>query len=319
MNSETYKSLKSLQQNIEKVFIGKKEHIELMLVTLLSRSHVLLDDLPGVGKTTLAQSLAKSIKGSFKRIQFTPDVMPTDITGFNMFNPKEGSFEFIHGAVMANIVLADEINRTPPKTQASLMEVMEEKQVSVDGVTHYLPTPFMVIATQNPVESLGTYTLPEAQMDRFLMRISIGYPSRDDEWKIIRSQISGNPLQDLTPVIDNSTIELLQDSVDNIYIDDILIDYIISLSNTTRNNPDIHLGISPRGSLHLTKASRALALLRGRDYVIPDDIIELAIPVLAHRLVLHKQKTHRQTSPEAIIGDALSRIPVPVVKKNAYK
>lgn len=317
MSYSTNSTLQKLQSNIKQVFIGKNENIEYLLVALLSQSHVLLDDLPGVGKTTLAQTLAKSIDGTFNRIQFTPDVMPTDITGFNMYNPKEGAFQFIEGAIMANIVLADEINRTPPKTQSSLMEVMEEGQVSIDGTTHVMPRPFMVIATQNPVEYLGTYQLPEAQMDRFMMRISIGYPTPEDEWKIIRSQTTEHPLSKLTPVIQPTMIEELQMKVDTIYIDDVLIDYIISIANFSRNHECLQLGISPRGSLHLTKAARALALIRGRHYVIPDDIIELAVPVLAHRLVLNKHATVKKITAEEIISQALRSLEVPVVKKNA--
>lgn len=314
---EAQRIIRSIKDNIERVIIGKGPAVEKLLVALICNSHVLLDDVPGVGKTTLAQALAFSIAGDFKRIQFTPDVMPTDVTGFNMYNPRTSSFDFVQGAIMANIVLADEINRTPPKTQSSLMEVMEEKQVTVDGKTHHLPTPFMVVATQNPVEYLGTYPLPEAQIDRFLLRLSLGYPSPEDEYKILKARTKGIPLKSILPVVTKEEVLRVQDKVDEVHVDDALLDYIVALVQATRHHGSIHLGVSPRGALHLSKASKALALLRGRYYVLPDDIQEMAASVFAHRLVLNQDALMKKRDKEDYIKEILGSIPVPVVRKHA--
>lgn len=306
-------TFKSIIDNVEKVIVGKRNAIELALIALACDGHVLIEDVPGVGKTSLVYSIAKSLDCSFKRIQFTPDILPTDITGFTIYNQKTGNFEFKPGAVMSNIVLADEINRTSPKTQASLLEVMEEKQITVDGVTYQVPRPFMVLATQNPVEYLGTYPLPEAQLDRFMLKISIGYPSQADESKILTRFKTENPLHNLTPVADADYILKLQEVVREIHVDSSLNQYIVEISDATRKNPDILLGASPRASLALYRASQAWAFYNGRDYVIPDDIKKMAIPVLAHRLILKQEAKLKKITAEQILTSIMSNINVPMV------
>lgn len=306
-------TFKSIIDNVEKVIVGKRNAIELALIALACDGHVLIEDVPGVGKTSLVYSIAKSLDCSFKRIQFTPDILPTDITGFTIYNQKTGNFEFKPGAVMSNIVLADEINRTSPKTQASLLEVMEEKQITVDGVTYQVPRPFMVLATQNPVEYLGTYPLPEAQLDRFMLKISIGYPSQADESKILTRFKTENPLHNLTPVADADYILKLQEVVREIHVDSSLNQYIVEISDATRKNPDILLGASPRASLALYRASQAWAFYNGRDYVIPDDIKKMAIPVLAHRLILKQEAKLKRITAEQILTSIMSNINVPMV------
>jgi len=306
-------TFKSIIDNVEKVIVGKRNAIELTLIALACDGHVLIEDVPGVGKTSLVYSIAKSLDCSFKRIQFTPDILPTDITGFTIYNQKTGNFEFKPGAVMSNIVLADEINRTSPKTQASLLEVMEEKQITVDGVTYQVPRPFMVLATQNPVEYLGTYPLPEAQLDRFMLKISIGYPSQADESKILTRFKTENPLHNLTPVADADYILKLQEVVREIHVDSSLNQYIVEISDATRKNPDILLGASPRASLALYRASQAWAFYNGRDYVIPDDIKRMVIPVLAHRLILKQEAKLKKITAEQILTSIMSNINVPMV------
>jgi len=302
--------------NIEKVIVGKRNIVELTLISLICGGHILIEDVPGVGKTSLAYSLAKSINCSFSRIQFTPDVMPSDITGFSMYNQKTGEFEFKPGSIMNHVVLADEINRATPKTQSSLLEVMEKGQVTVDGVTYKVPAPFMVVATQNPVEYHGTYPLPEAQLDRFFMKISIGYPSPADETEIlIRFQLE-DPLDKLMPVVETTDIIRLQSEVKNVYIEKTLSRYIVDIISGTRTHKDIAIGASPRGSLFLMRAAQAWALYNKRSFVIPDDIKRMAVPVISHRIILKQEAKLRGRHSEDIISEIISKIKVPVVDRN---
>ena len=306
-----------LLDNVEKVIVGKRSEIELAIIALLCGGHVLIEDVPGVGKTSLVSALSKSISASFKRIQFTPDILPSDITGFSIFNPKTGEFEFRNGAIMCNIVLADEINRTTPKTQASLLEVMEEGQFTVDGTTYKLPKPFMVMATQNPIDYLGTYPLPEAQMDRFLLKISLGYPHSNEETYILSQYLKQNPLDSITPVIDIAEILDLQQQVKNVYIDNTLLNYVVEIINLTRKNENILLGASPRGSLALCKAAQALALMKGRDYVLPEDIKRMIIPTLSHRLILKQEAKLKKKNVIDILSSIINSVFVPLV--NSYE
>lgn len=307
---------KSIIENISKVIVGKKEAAEMLLVCLLSEGHVLIEDVPGVGKTSLVSAMAKSVDCSFKRIQFTPDIMPSDITGFSMYNQKTNNFEFRPGMVMSSFVLADEINRTAPKTQASLLEVMEEGQVTVDGVTYPMEKPFIVMATQNPTEYLGTYPLPEAQVDRFFMRISLGYPGIEDENEILRRHKTSNPLDTLEPVTTGAEIIELQRAVREVKVDDSLYEYVVKLIHYTREHTDVELGASPRGSLSLFRAAQAYAFCAGRDYVLPDDIKLMAEPVLVHRVTLTQEARMRGRTPGSIIKDALRQTAVPAVSTN---
>ena len=302
----------ALQQNIRRVIVGKDDAIELLLIALVCRGHVLIEDVPGVGKTTLASALAKSLQCSFKRIQFTPDVTPSDVTGFTMVGLKTGEMEFKPGAVMSQIVLADEINRTSPKTQSSLLEVMEEGQVTVDGVTHPLPRPFMVLATQNPVDFVGTYPLPEAQMDRFFLRISIGYPSPEEEMDMLErytGQIT--PMQTLAPVCGGPEIIALQEQLGTVYASPEARSYVAALVSMTRNHPSLQLGASPRGSIALLRAAQACALLAGRDDVLPDDIRRMALPVLSHRLILTPEARMKGVSAQQVLSQLIDTVPVP--------
>ena len=305
--------IRNLSENIGKIIVGKKDTIELLVIALLAGGNVLLEDVPGVGKTTLANALAKSIDCEFTRIQFTPDTLPSDVTGLSVYNMQTGKFEFSKGAVMNNIILADEINRTSPKTQASLLEAMEEKQITVDGNTYFLPSPFMVIATQNPVDYLGTYSLPEAQLDRFLIKISIGYPSIEDEKSMVELHIKGSVLKDLEPVTDEKTISSMQDDVKNVKINPDLISYVISIINETRTNPNLSLGASPRATLAVIRAAQAVAYCDQRDYVIPDDIIKIIPSVLTHRLILSSEARINKMTAAKILSVTVSRIPVPVL------
>jgi len=298
-------------ENVEKVIIGKHEEIKLTLVGLLCRGHLLIEDVPGVGKTMLARSIAKSIGCTFRRIQFTPDMLPSDVTGVSVFNQKTREFEFRPGPVMAQIVLTDEINRATPKTQSALLEAMQEHQVTVDGVTYPIPEPFLVLATQNPIEYEGTFPLPEAQLDRFMMRISLGYPSPEDEIAILDSQQYVHPVETLEQAIDARELLDAQEKVKEIYVDPLVKEYIVALVNATRNHPDVYLGASPRGSLALYKTGRARAALLGRDYVIPDDIKALAITTLAHRLIVSPSARIKEVDPRAVIEETLESVPVP--------
>ncbi len=316
---DNIKALKDIVNNIEKVIIGKHEQIELTLIALMCNGHVLIEDVPGVGKTSLVCSLAKSISASFKRIQFTPDILPSDIMGFSMYNQKTNEFEYRPGAIMSQIILADEINRTSPKTQASLLEVMEENQVTVDGVTYKVPKPFMVLATQNPIEYLGTFPLPEAQIDRFFMKVSLGYPSYDDESNILKRFSEKNPLESLSPVVDGNIITEIQSEIKKVHADSSLNNYIVSIVSQTRNHNEISLGSSPRGSLSLFRAAQAWAYYNGRDYVLPDDIKKMAVPVLSHRIILKQEAKLRKVKPEEIIKSIVDGILIPVVNYHEKK
>lgn len=298
-------------ENVEKVIVGKRQEVEMALLALLCRGHILIEDVPGVGKTTLAKSLAGSLGCSFKRIQFTPDLLPSDVTGVSIFNQASSQFEFRAGPIIAQIVLADEINRATPKTQSALLEAMEERQVTVDGETHVLPAPFMVMATQNPIEYEGTFPLPEAQLDRFLVRISLGYPAAHDEIAILERQQHGNPIEDVEQVATDAEILGLQQAVRSIYADNLIKQYIVSISEATRRHEEVYLGASPRASLSLFRASQARAMLRGRDFVMPDDVKALAEAVLAHRLIVNPSARVKNVSPRTIVREVLDSVAVP--------
>ncbi len=298
-------------ENVQKVVIGKEGEVRLTVVSLLCAGHLLIEDVPGVGKTTLARSLAKSTGCDFKRIQFTPDILPSDVTGVSVYNMKTSDFEFRAGPISAQIVLADEINRATPKTQSALLEAMEEHRVTVDGVTRPLPEPFMVLATQNPIEYEGTFPLPEAQMDRFLMRVHLGYPSTTDEVLMMDSQQTSHPVETLVQVTDASEILGMQRAVKEIYVDPLIKQYIVSLVDMTRQHESVYLGASPRGSLALYRTSQARALLDGRDYVIPDDVKELAYATLGHRVIVSPSARVKSISSSDIILGCLERVPVP--------
>ncbi len=297
--------------NVERVILGKTEVVELVLVALISRGHLLIEDVPGVGKTTLAKSIAQSIGCTFKRVQFTPDILPSDVTGASIFNQKTLEFEFRPGPIMAQIVLADEINRATPKTQSALLEAMEEHQVTVDGITYPLPDPFLVMATQNPIEYEGTYPLPESQLDRFFMRISMGYTSREDELQVIESQLHTHPIEELQQVVDIEDLLRVQQEIKNVYVDAVVREYIVDLVRTTRDHRDIYLGASTRGSLSLFRGAQALASFRGRDYVIPDDVKHLCVEVLAHRLIVSPAARIRNVDTRQIIEEIMETIAVP--------
>jgi len=302
--------LKTIKNNIEKVIVGRKDTIDLLLTALIADGHVLLEDVPGTGKTLLAKSMAKSINLVFSRIQFTPDLLPSDVTGINYFDQKENSFELQKGPVFTHILLADEINRATPRTQSSLLESMEERQVTIDGDTYLLNYPFFVIATQNPIETEGTYPLPEAQLDRFLMQISMGYPTKEEELAILDRFGAGNPLDDLTPVCTAEDLAALKKASEQIYVHPLLKNYLVDLVQATRQDSQILDGVSPRGSLGLYRAVRAFALIQGRDYVVPEDIKTLAVPVLAHRLTTARA-FGLQSSNQEIMKRLLSKIPLP--------
>lgn len=297
-------------ENVEQVIVGKRAAIEFILVALLCEGHVLLEDVPGSGKTMLARSIATSLGIGFKRIQCTPDLLPNDITGVSIFNQKSGEFEFRPGPIFVNILLADEINRATPRTQAALLEAMQEQQVTVDGVTHDLPRPFLVLATQNPVEYEGTFPLPEAQLDRFLMRLSMGYPSRGDERQILTNLWREHPITKLGRVVDGHDMLALQKQIWDVNVDATLQDYIVALAEATRSHPDLSLGVSPRGTLALLKTAQALAAIRGRDYVTPDDIKTLAPLTLAHRLILKPEAELRGRTAHTILEDVLEKTPL---------
>ena len=309
MNTE--KICTKLTQNIKTVISGKDEIIEKMIISLICGGHILLEDMPGTGKTTLAKSLALSSDADFRRIQFTPDLLPTEITGLNFFNQKEGDFVFRKGSAFTNILLADEINRATPRTQSSLLECMEERQISEGGVTYKLDRPFMVIATQNPVETQGTFPLPEAQLDRFFMKLSVGYPSFESEVDMLKNHRVSSPVSELHSVVSREEIISAQDEVRNIKVCDDLIDYIVRITEATRNDMDVKVGVSPRGTLALLLASKGKAAVSGRDYVIPDDIKDVAVTVLSHRIIPNKLAANKSEAACGIIKRIVSGIAVP--------
>ena len=303
---------RALQENINRVIVGKQAPVELLLVALLTQGHVLMEDVPGLGKTTLAKALARSLGTSFNRIQFTPDLLPSDVTGVSIFNQKTSEFEFRPGPIMSQVVLADEINRAGPRTQSALLEAMEERQVTVDGVTRPLPRPFLVIATQNPIELEGTFPLPEAQLDRFLLRLSLGYPEADEEREILRRFRTAEPLEELQPVASGEQVVALGSLCRRVHISEPMESYILSLVRATRESPAVALGASPRGALALYRCSQALAAMRGRSFVIPDDVQLLVVPTLAHRLMPSGQSRLRGKAVVDILRDVTAKVPLPV-------
>lgn len=298
-------------ENVQRVIIGKDHEVRMTLVALLCEGHLLIEDVPGVGKTMLARSISRSIGCEYRRIQFTPDMLPSDVTGVSVFNQKTLEFEFRHGPIMAQIVLADEINRATPKTQSALLEAMEERQVTVDGKTYAMARPFLVLATQNPIEYEGTFPLPEAQVDRFLMRIRLGYPAKSQEVRILGEQAQRHPIEALEQVVTADELMDAQRAIRDIYVDDAVKEYIVDLVTVTRDHPDVYLGASPRGSLALFKAGRAWAALAGRDYVLPDDVKLLAEATLAHRLIVSPSARIKNVDARQVIEDALQHTPVP--------
>jgi MoxR-like ATPase len=318
MPTATSQIVAQLQRSIARAIYGKEEAIQLSLITLLARGHLLIEDVPGVGKTTLAQALAKSFHCTFQRIQFTSDLLPSDVLGVSVYNPESREFEFRSGPIFANVVLADEINRTTPRTQSALLEAMNEAQVSIDGKTMALPQPFLVIATQNPVEHHGTYPLPESQLDRFLMRIKMGYPSPETEREILRKRVGSlreDLLDALEPVADVSEVLAMQDAVAQIKVDSSLHDYALDIVNRTRTSELLALGVSPRGTLMLQRAAQARAFLDGRDYCLPDDFKQLAVPVFSHRVVAssrHASLQKKSETTESVLRDIVESVPVPL-------
>jgi MoxR-like ATPase len=297
--------------NVERVIVGKDREVHLVLVALLCKGHVLIEDVPGVGKTVLAKAIARSVGCTFKRIQFTPDLLPSDVTGVSVFNQQRATFEFRPGPIVAQIVLADEINRATPKTQSALLEAMEESQITVDGDTHMLPKPFVVLATENPIEYEGTFPLPEAQLDRFLVRLSLGYPGRSSEIDILNRQQYAHPLESLDQAVDVQELIDAQMAVKQVHVDDLIKEYIVDLVEATRRHDDIYLGASPRGSLALYNTTRAWAALQGRDYVIPDDVKDLAEPTLAHRMIVSPAARMKGIDSRAVVREILTVVPVP--------
>jgi MoxR-like ATPase len=308
--TKTQQAGERVVSNVERVIVGKHEEVRLALVALLCRGHLLIEDVPGTGKTVLAKAIARSLGCTFRRIQFTPDLLPSDVTGLSIYNQKTQEFEFRPGPIMAQVVLADEINRATPKTQSSLLECMEERQSTIDGVTHPMPDPFLVIATQNPIEYEGTFALPEAQLDRFFLRLRLGYPEPLEEIVILDEQKRVHPLEQLEEVLSVEELRELQSAVREIYVDSSVSDYIVRLVNATRTHPDVYLGASPRGSIALYRAGQAMAALLGRDYVIPDDVKALAEPALAHRVIIKTASTIHDVSAHTVIRELLSTVPV---------
>ncbi len=298
-------------ENVERVMVGKSEAVELGVVALMCQGHALIEDVPGVGKTMLARSLARSVGCTFKRIQFTPDLLPTDVTGVSIYNQQTGEFEFREGPIVSQLVLADEVNRATPKTQSAMLEAMDERQVTVEGITHTLPSPFMVMATQNPVEYEGTFPLPEAQLDRFLLIIRLGYPTVEEELEIVERQQMDHPIETLGPVASAEEVAGLQRAIRDIYVDDLVKRYIVGLVDSTRSHADVALGASPRASLALFRGGQAVALIRGRDFVLPDDVKELAVPMLSHRMIVSAAARMRGTASEEIVGAILDDTAVP--------
>ena len=305
--------MKKIIDNMSKIIVGKEIPSKLMVIALASSGHVLIEDVPGIGKTTMACAMARSLGLSFNRIQFTPDILPSDITGFSVYNQKTNEFEYRNGSIMSNIILADEINRTSPKTQASMLEAMEEKQVTVDGKTYKLPKPFMVIATLNPIEYMGTYPLPEAQLDRFLMKISMGYPTRTEEIDVLYRFQKNNPLEDLDSVVTLDELNELQQRVKEVKVADSLAEYIIEIISSTRRHEQISLGCSPRASISLFKAAQAAAVCDDRDYVIPEDIRDIAVSVLSHRIILKQEARIKRIKNESVITEIIQQKKIPIL------
>jgi MoxR-like ATPase len=313
MTSELKNSkLQEVLENIDKVMIGKRKAAELSIIALLAEGHVLLEDVPGVGKTMMVKALAKSIGASFKRIQFTPDLLPSDVIGVSIYNPKEMEFVFRPGPIMGNIILADEINRTSPKTQSALLEGMEESSVTIDGVTRKLERPFFVMATQNPIEYEGTYPLPEAQLDRFLLKIKMGYPEPYEEMEVLQRAQKTPPIENLQPAITIEELKSIQQEVKEVFVDDTMKKYIVDIANKTRIHTNVYLGVSPRGSIALMKACQAYAYIQGRDFIIPDDIQYLAPFIFAHRIILKSEAKYEGITTEEVVDRVIARIPVPV-------
>ncbi|WP_144461269.1 AAA family ATPase [Siminovitchia fortis] len=313
----TQQQIKKIIQNIEKVMVGKNEVSRLCLVAFLAEGHVLLEDVPGVGKTMMVKALSRSVNAEFKRIQFTPDLLPSDVVGVSIYNPKEMEFTFRPGPIMGNIILADEINRTSPKTQSALLEAMEEHSVTIDGVTLDMEKPFFVMATQNPIEYEGTYPLPEAQLDRFLLKLEMGYPSENEEVEMLTRSQKTSPIDELQPVISLDDLRSLQDHVKDVFVEEAIKQYIVELANKTRLHPHVQLGVSPRASIALLKASQALAFISGRDFVLPDDVQYLAPFVFCHRLILKSEAKYNGITAGEIMENLLSSVHVPV--KRAVK
>jgi MoxR-like ATPase len=306
-------------ENVEKVIVGKHSPVQITVVALLCQGHLLIEDVPGVGKTMLARAIAKSIGCHFSRIQFTPDMLPSDVTGVSVFNQKNREFEFRQGPVFAQIVLTDEINRATPKTQSALLEAMEERQVTVDGTTYPLSRPFLVLATQNPIEYEGTFPLPEAQLDRFMLRISLGYPSKADETVILEAQQFIHPVNQIDQVVTVEELLDVQEAIKSVYADELIKEYIVSLVDASRHHPDVYLGASPRGSLALFKASQARAAILDRDYVIPDDVKALAEATLAHRLIISPAARIKNVDPREVVQELLASVPVPGARVKTTK
>jgi len=312
MNPAVAPPVTALRGQLGKVILGKPEVIDNVIVALLGGGHILMEDVPGVGKTTLAKALALSLSASFKRVQFTPDLLPTDILGSSVYNPRDGSFTFKEGPLFTNVLLADEINRASPRTQSSLLEAMSERQASIEGKTYPLPAPFLVIATQNPIEFHGTYPLPEAQLDRFAMRINLGYPDKQHEVDVLFSQFHHHPLEDVGPVVDGAAVLELQAAARAVKLDPAIARYIVDLADATRHHPAVKMGCSPRGALILFRIAQARALVHGRDYVIPEDVKRVAVATLAHRLGLDTKAKYSGIAREDVVREILDRVPVGV-------